>query len=151
MVAASIASVIAVSTIIGNLSIGFISDKIGGRLAFSACLVLAALALIWLLFAREIWGFYLFAVVFGLAVGGTNPLATMITAELFGLKYLGIVLGTVMLIGTVGGALGAPLAGVIFDVTESYSLAFSICIALCVLAVILSVILLRYRVEWNEA
>jgi MFS family permease len=151
MVAASIMSVIAVSTIIGNLSIGFISDKIGGRLAFSACLVLAALALVWLLFAEEIWMFYLFAVVFGLAVGGTNPLATMITAELFGLKYLGIVLGTVMLIGTVGGALGAPLAGVIFDITESYGLAFSICIILCVLAIILSVILLRYKVEWSEA
>lgn len=151
MVAASIASVIAVSTIIGNLAIGFISDKIGGRLAFSACLVLAALALVWLLFAEEIWGFYLFAVAFGLAVGGTNPLATMITAELFGLKYLGVILGTVMLIGTVGGALGAPLAGVIFDVTESYSLAFSICIALCVVAIILSVVLLRYRVGRSEA
>jgi MFS family permease len=151
MAAASIVSVIAVSTIIGNLSMGFISDRIGGRLAFSACLVLAALALIWLLFVREIWGFYLFAVVFGLAVGGTNPLATMVTAELFGLKYLGIVLGTVMLIGTVGGASGAPLAGVIFDITEGYSLAFSICIILCVMAIILSVILLRYKVELSEA
>jgi MFS family permease len=151
MAAASIASVIAVSTVIGNLSVGFISDKIGGRLAFSACLVLALLALVWLLFAEEIWEFYLFAVVFGLAVGGTNPLATMVSAELFGLKYLGIVLGSVLCIGAIGGALGAPLAGVIFDITESYNLAFSICIILCVLAIILSVVLLRYRVEWNEA
>ncbi len=151
IVAASIMSVIAGSTVIGNLSLGFISDKIGGRVAFSLCLALAVLALVWLLFAEETWMFYLFAVVFGLAVGGTNPLATMVTAELFGLKSLGVILGTVLLIGTVGGALGAPLAGIIFDMTESYSLAFSICIALCVMAIILSVVLLRYKVEWSEA
>jgi MFS family permease len=151
MAAASVASVIGVSTIIGNLFMGFIADKIGSRLAFSLCLVLAVLALAWLLFAEEIWGFYLFALVFGLAVGGTNALATMVTAELFGLKYLGLLLGIVMLAGTVGGALGAPLAGVIFDITKGYSLAFSICIILCVMAIILSVILLKCKVERDEA
>jgi MFS family permease len=144
-VAAGILSIIAGGSVIGRLSIGFISDKIGGRLALSACLTLAALALIWLLFAKEIWGLYIFAGVFGLAYGGIVPLEAALTAELFGLKSLGMILGGVMLFATVGGASGAPLAGSIFDATGSYSLALLICVILVVLAIILSLILLKTK------
>jgi MFS family permease len=151
MAAASILSIIAGSSIIGNLSMGFISDKVGGKIAFSACLAVATLSLIWLLFASETWMFYLFAVVFGLAWGGTSPLVTVVTAELFGLKSLGVILGSIMLIGTIGGSLGAPLAGIIFDKTESYSLAFSICVILSAIAIIFSLILLRYKAEGSKA
>ena len=151
MAAASILSIIAGSSVIGNLSMGFISDKIGGKIAFSACLAVATLSLIWLLFARETWMFYLFAVVFGLASGGTSPLVTVVAVELFGLKSLGVILGGVMLIATIGGSLGAPLAGIIFDKTESYGLAFSICVILSVLAIIFSVMLLRYKAEGSKA
>lgn len=148
--AASILSIISGSTIIGNLSTGFISDKSGGRLVFSSCLILVVVTLVWLLFAREIWMFYLFAVLFGLAVGGTNPLVTVVATELCGLKSLGVILGASMLIGTLGGALGATLAGTIFDLTGSYTLAFSICLVLSALAVVLSLILLRYKVEGRK-
>lgn len=151
MAAASILSIVAGSGVIGTLSMGFISDKIGGKIAFSACLVVATLALIWLLFARETWMFYLFAVVFGLASGGTSPLVTVVAVELFGLKSLGVILGSIMLIATIGGSLGAPLAGIIFDKTESYGLAFSICVILSAIAIIFSLILLRYKTEGSEA
>lgn len=148
--AASILSVIAGSSVVGNLSIGFISHKVEGKVVFSVCLAVATLSLVWLLFAREIWMFYLFAVVFGLTTGGTSPLVTVVTAELFGLKSLGAILGSIMLIATIGGSLGAPMAGIIFDKTESYGLAFSICIIFCVLATVFSVILLRYKAEGSK-
>jgi MFS family permease len=134
-------------SVIGNLTMGFLSDKIGGKMAFSACLVLGLVALVWLLFAREIWMFYLFAFVFGLVVGGTNPLTTVVSAELFGLKSLGAIFGGTMLVGTIGGSMGAIVAGSIFDLTESYTIAFLICIALTVVALILSLVILRYKVE----
>lgn len=146
MAAASIVSIIAASTIVGNLSMGFISDKTGGKPAFIACFILTMMALVWLLFTREIWMFYFFAVLFGLGVGGTNPLVTVVAAELFGLKSLGVIIGSAMLIGTIGGALGATLTGSIFDLSGSYILAFSICLVLSALAVIFSLILLRYKV-----
>jgi MFS family permease len=150
VVAASFLSVIAGASAFGRLSMGFISDRTGGRLALTVCLIMAILALIWFLFAREAWMFYLFAVVFGLAWGGLVPLTTVVAAELFGLKYLGALMGVMMLIGSAGGSLGAPLAGTIFDITGGYSLAFSICIALCALAIMFSVILLRYKVERSK-
>ena len=145
IVAASILSIITGLSIMGRLSIGFISDRVGGRLALSACFILMTLSLIWLLFAKEIWMFYLFAVVFGFAYGGIVPLFPVVPAELFGIKSLGIILGAIMFLGTIGGAIGAPLTGSIFDITGSYRLAFLICIAICTAAVILSLVLLRYK------
>ena len=143
VVAASILSIIAGSSVIGRLSMGFISDRIGARPALTACVVTLTLALIWLLFAKEIWMFYVFAVIFGIAYGGVIPTFTLVPAELFGLKFLGIIVATGMLLGTIGGAIGAPIAGSIFDVTGGYSLALLICVIIGALAIILSLILLK--------
>jgi len=145
IVAASILSIISAASMIGRFSLGFICDKIGARRALVACLVALTLALTWLLFAREIWMFYAFAVVFGVAYGGIVPTYTLITAELFGLSSLGIILATVMFCGTIGGAVGPFLAGSIFDVTGSYSLALLICMIIGALAIILSLILLKAK------
>jgi len=149
IIAASITSIIAGISIIGRLSMGFISDKIGGRLVLIAYIFLAALALIWLLFARETWMLYVFAVMFGLAFGGVILLETVITAELFGLSSLGVILGSLILFATIGAALGPLLAGSIFDITGSYSLAFLISVIISALAIILSLILLKAR-GWRE-
>ena len=146
IIAAGIMSIHAGVSVIGRLSMGFISDRIGGRLALSVSLITLTLALIWLPLAKEIWVFYIFAVVFGLAYGGVvPPLLTLLPAEFFGLKSLGIILGALNIFLTVGGSFGPPLAGSIFDVTGSYSLAFLIYIILSTLAFMLSLILLRSK------
>jgi MFS family permease len=105
------------------------------------------LAIIWLIFAEEMWMFYIFAVVFGIAQGGFITLLSVVTAELFGLVSLGAILGGITLFATIGDAIGAPIAGSIFDITGNYSLAFLIFGAVCAIALILSVILLRIRAK----
>ncbi len=145
IIAASIVSIIAGCSVIGQLSAGFISDKVGGRLLLVAGLFLATLALVWLLFAREIWMFYVFAVMLGLAFGGIVVLQIIITSELFGLSSLGMIFGGLTLFITIGEALGVPLAGSIFDITGSYSLAFLISVIISALAIILSLMLLKAK------
>ena len=145
IIAASITSIIAGCSVIGGLSTGFISDRIGGRLLLIACISSAALALLWLLFAKEIWMLYIFAVIFGVGLGGIGPLQVVVSAELFGIGSLGMIFGGLALFITVGAALGPPLAGSIFDIAGSYSLAFLICVIIGVLAIILSLILLKAR------
>jgi len=147
IVAASILSFLAGSSVIGRFSMGFISDKIGSRLALGLCLILSMLALVWLLFARETWALYLFAVPFGLAYGGIIPLLTVVPSELFGVKSLGTILGAFMLFSTIGSAFGAPIAGYIFDTTGSYRLALVILVIICTITVILGLILLRHRAK----
>ncbi|MFC1988902.1 MFS transporter [Chloroflexota bacterium] len=143
--AASIISIFAACRLVGNLAAGFFSDRIGGRLVLSGCLVLFTLALAWLLFTTETWMFYVFAVAFGLASGGIIPLLTVVPAELFGLRHLGAIFGFFFLFDTSGGMLGSPLAGLIFDINKSYHLAFGIDAIVGTLAIILSLILLRYK------
>jgi len=146
-IAASIISIIAATSLIGRNLIGFLCDKIGGRLTLTACMVIMTLSAIWLFFSRDAWAFYIFAVLFGIAYGGVMPLQTILSRELFGLRFLGVILAVFNVFTTTGGAIGSPLAGYIFDITGSYSLAFIICIILCVLAIILSLILLRTKDE----
>ena len=143
--AASILSITAGIGIIGRLGIGLIFDRIGGTLVLSACIGLATLAIIWLLFAKEIWMFYMFAAVFGFTQASFITLLPVVTAELFGLASLGTILGSVVLFATLGDALGATVTGSIFDITGSYSLAFLILGAICAAAVIPSLFLLRYK------
>jgi MFS family permease len=145
--AASILSVTAGIGIIGRLGIGFISDRVGGLSTLLACVGLTTLAIIWLIFAKEMWMFYIFAVVFGIAQGGFITLLSIVTAELFGLVSLGAILGGIVLFATIGDAIGAPIAGIIFDITGNYSLAFLIFGVICAMALILSVILLRSRAK----
>ncbi len=143
--AASIVSIWAATSLIGRNLAGFISDRIGPTPSIILHLTLMVVALAWLLFAREVWTFYVFAVVYGIAYGGVVPLQTLLTGELFGLRFLGTVMASLMVVGSVGGALGAPLAGTIFDMTGSYQLAFIICLIMAILAIILSVLLLRQQ------
>jgi len=145
MAAASILSIVAGSSVVGRLSTGLLSDRIGGRPALTGCLALVAFILVWLLFAGQVWAFWVFAVPFGLGFGGVAPLLTVVSAELFGVKSLGAIFGAVLFSGTLGGAIGPPLSGRIFDMTGSYDLAFTICVILAMLATILSLALLRWR------
>jgi len=143
--AAGIIAFLCASGIIGKLSIGFISDRIGIRLTFSIYLMAVTLALLGLLFAGEIWALYMFATVFGIGYGGVVAIPAAVTAELFGLKYLSMIFAGLMLVGRVGQALGPILAGSLFDITGNYTLAFLICVILSALSVLLSLILLRYK------
>jgi len=143
--AAGILSVIAGCSVISRASIGFVADKLGAKRSLTLCLVVATLALGWLIITRELWAFYVFAVAFGLAYGGVIPLATLVPSELFGTKSLGVILGALMLYSTVGGAGGAPFAGYVFDTTGSYDATLPILAVVSLIALLLAIVLLKRR------
>jgi len=122
--AATFLSVQGVTNIIGKISMGFISDRIGRRISLTISLSLASLALFWLSVATEPWMFYVFAVFWGFSYGSWIPMFPAITGDLFGVTSLGGIFGWVTLGNAVGGAAGAFLAGVIFDNVQSYTIVF---------------------------
>ena len=150
IVAAGMLSIAAGSSIVGRLTIGLIADRVGGRLTLSFCVILITLSLLCLLFIHDVWMFYVFSVIFGFGYGGIILLVTIVTAELYGLSSLGMMLGLFAFYDTAGGILGPPLAGSIFDATRSYSLALLICVILGVLAIILSLALLKAK-GWRDS
>ena len=95
----------------------------------------------WLIQASNLWMLLLFAVIFGFAYGGLVALESPMTAELFGMKAHGAILGVVHFGATIGGAISAPLAGRIFDITGGYQSAVVVFAALSVAGIILASLL----------
>jgi MFS family permease len=141
--AAATLSIIAGISIVGRLSGGPISDRIGLRKVASVSLVLVTLAMLILVTSQSSWSFYVFTLVFGLGYGLFIILESAMPAELFGTRSLGTIMATLGLFAMTGSAIGRTVAGTIYDTTGSYQSAFLLSTALAVVAIILSLVLLR--------
>jgi MFS family permease len=129
-------------SIVGRIVLGSAADRFGNRQVFIIGFILMAATLFWLVSAKEVWGLYLFAAVFGFAFGGCATSESPLVAGLFGLSSHGLILGVINLLGfTFGAAVGPLIAGHIFDITSSYQLAFIVCAAMSVVGLILTVLL----------
>jgi MFS family permease len=128
--------------IIGNVVLGgIIGDRIGDRKAFMIGAVLMAASLFWLVPARQVWILYLFAVVFGIGLGGVGTSESPLIARLFGLSSHGLIYGAVVLSWTFGGAVGPIVIGYMCDILGNYQSAFLLCAVVSVLGFILLVVL----------
>lgn len=136
--AATILAIIGGLSIPGRLVMGTVADRIGNKTAIIITLTLISAALFWLLAAKELWMFYLFAIVFGFAYGGLVSIESPLIAELFGLSSHGVIFGAIHSISTIGGAIGPVLAGRIFDITGSYQTAFLINAVVTVIGLIVA-------------
>jgi MFS family permease len=125
--AATILSAIGIVSIGAKLVIGNLGDKIGNIKANIIALFLLCLSFIWLLFSTELWMFYIFACIFGVAYGGYAALQSPLIAEFFKLRAHGTIFGLAMFGAFSGGGLGSLVAGEVFDVNGSYSPAFIVC------------------------
>ncbi len=124
MVSAGLLAIIGGFSIVGRLVIGGISDRVGPRNLLPVTFIIMALMLFSLTLSKDPLIFYLFAIIFGFAYGGSVPLIPAITARYFGLSAMGSILGTIMFGGIIGGGIGPWLTGYIHDLTESYNIAF---------------------------
>ena len=139
--AANILAVMGGIGIPGNYVLGSVADRIGNRRVFIICFIAIAATFFLLLLARELWMLYLFAVIFGFALGGMSASESPLVASLFGLSSHGLIYGVLSMGFTVGASVGPFLTGYIFDVTGSYQLAFLVCIAIGIIGIILAAVL----------
>jgi len=149
-VAAGVLAAIGGISMAGRFVTGIAIDRIGNRLSMIICFILLILVLLWLQLARELWMFYLFAVVYGIAHGGLFTIISPIVAEYFGVRSHGALFGIVFFSSMVGGAMGPVIAGHIFDTTGSYSLAFWTSTAVAAFALLLVLSLRQTRLNVKE-
>jgi len=135
--AATVLSVAGGATLAGRILLGMASDRIGRKRAAIICVLIKAGAMLWLLWAQEMWMFYLFALVFGLAWGGMGPVMAAIIGDTFGLGRMGAILGVLDAGFNAGAAVGPIIGGVIFDIKQSYSLSFLMGMALILVTSVL--------------
>ncbi len=98
----------------GKFLAGFFSDKLGAVrvIVFCALLMFAAsLVLFWLTASTAL----LFLLPFALGYGGTFVLLQRLTADLFGRREAGKILGAITMIEVIGAAIGGRITGYLAD------------------------------------
>ena len=124
--AAGVLSLMGGSAVAGRLLMGIASDRVGRKLTVIICTLLQVGAMVWLIWAQDLWMFYLFAVVFGFAYSGLASSGGALVSDMFRLDNIGVIFGLLEISFGIGAAIGPILGGLIFDATSSYSIAYLI-------------------------
>lgn len=133
---ADILSLILFSSIIGRLFMGWLADRIAKKYVMILIYLLVASAIPLLYFASSPDIIYVFAFLFGLALGGDYMIIPLMTAEIFGIKILGRVMGIILTTDVMSDALSPILVGWLRDKSGSYFTGFAALIALAVVGAI---------------
>ena len=125
----------AVSTIT-RFAVPVVSDQVGSKWAMACCFTLQTLPLLMLLVAHDAWVFYVFAVLFGIGLGGEMSAFPIINRQYYGDAPSGTTYGWQTLGGGMGMALGPLLGGYLWDVTGGYNAAVVLSFGLSLVGVI---------------
>ncbi len=119
--AAKIASLILTASLIGRLSMGWLADRWAKKHVMLLIYLLVAGSLPILLLASTPGAITLFAIVFGIGLGGEYMVIPLMAAELFGVRVLGRAMGIVLAADGVAEAVTPVLVGRMRDVSGSYA------------------------------
>jgi MFS family permease len=135
-VAATGVTILFMGGLIGKVISGQLAESFGRKQILLVSLVLMLSGSIGLVVA-VVEGSELFVwiglVGFGFGWGGIYTLIQLLSADLFGLRSLGKILGAVNVLDTMGGAAGPVLTAILFDRTGSFLVSFGvITVMLCI-------------------
>jgi len=131
-------ALIGLFNIFGSYGAGVLGGKLPKRHVLAAIYFLRSIAISLFLWIPITPGsVYVFAAVMGLLWLSTVPLTNAIVAQVFGVRYLGMLSGLVFFSHQVGSFLGVWLGGKLFDATGSYDTVWVICILLGVVSALI--------------
>jgi len=120
LAAAGALGISGLTSIIGRVGTGMVSDRVGAKRTLVTGLILQAVTIFLYIFARDAGTLYALAMVFGVAYGGVMPLYAVVTREYFGDRAMGTAYGGVFFISCIGMGIGSYAGGVIHDLLGSY-------------------------------
>jgi MFS family permease len=126
--AAAVASLTLVASLAGRVGMGWLADRVPKKNVMLLIYLLVAISLPILLLATSRSGILLYAVIFGIGLGGEYMVIPLMAAELFGVRVLGRAMGLILAADGVAEALAPVLVGRLRDVSGSYSSAFMVLI-----------------------
>lgn len=124
--AAGIVTTFAGVGIAARVFFGAVVDRVGGKRVMAIGCFFLGISLLGISATRSVGLYYAFATVFGLGFGASISSFSPLTAQLFGLRFHGVIFGVATFGATIGSGIGPLIAGAIFDATNSYSPAFII-------------------------
>lgn len=128
--AAYVLSLVLVSSLVGRLLMGWLADRFPKKYVMLLIYLIVACSIPLLFMASNRPFLYLFAVLFGIGLGGDYMIIPLMAAELFGVKVLGRLMGVVLTADGVAEALAPVIVAKTRDTSGSYAMGFSILIVL---------------------
>jgi sugar phosphate permease len=143
--AAAVASMTLAASLVGRLGMGWLADRFAKKHVMVLIYLLVAGSLPILLYASSPGAIMVFAVIFGIGLGGEYMVIPLMAAELFGTRVLGRAMGIVISADGVAEALAPVLVGRLRDLSGSYVTGFSALIGFALAGVIAISLLPRRR------
>jgi MFS family permease len=106
------------------LIVGSVSDRMERKTILGVVYIVRAVAFLMLIFLPGSLAIWLFAIIGGMSWLATVPLTSSLTADVYGIRNLGMLGGLINMVHQIGGALAVILFGLAFDALGTYDFAF---------------------------
>jgi sugar phosphate permease len=143
--AAGVASLTLAASLVGRLTMGWLADRWPKKRVMLLIYLLVASSIPILLYASTRGAVTLFALVFGVGLGGEYMVIPLMAAELFGTRVLGRAMGIVLAADGVAEATAPVLVGHLHDTSGSYVTGFSVLIGFALVGAVAIAMLPRGR------
>ncbi len=132
--AAQVMSLVLLSSLVGRILMGFLADLINRKYVMILIYTIVGLTIPLLMVPDFPGRIILFAVIFGIGLGGDYMIIPLMAGDLFGVKALGRIMGIILVADGVAESLFPMLVGALYNgVSKSYATGFIVLI--CVAAV----------------
>lgn len=123
------ATLITASSLFGRLGWLLIADRVNPRHSAALSFLLSAGGMFFLIYADNVVMMVLWALSFGVGIGGMDPMTSLVWARFFGRRFLGSIRGFVTMTNMVSTAGSPLLVAAVFESTGTYRPAFIILLA----------------------
>jgi MFS family permease len=134
--AAYVMSLVLISSLCGRLLMGWLADRFPKKYVMLLIYLIVAGSLPLLFVASKPFALYLFAVLFGIGLGGDYMIIPLMAAEIFGVRIMGRLMGIVLTADGIAEALAPNIVARLSDKYHTYAGAFCVLIALAVIGAI---------------
>jgi MFS family permease len=136
--AANIMSVVLLSSLVGRVAMGWLSDIINRKYVMMLIFFIVALAIISTFLPPFPGRIYVFAAIFGIGLGGDYMIIPLMAGDLFGVRALGRTMGIILVADGIAESFFPVLVGFLYnEETKSYALGFSILIVVALLGLVI--------------
>jgi hypothetical protein len=143
--AASIASLLGAASITGRLCIGFLLDRIQGRLVAAICVCFPIVGVSLLVEnPGSVPAACAAVLIVGLSLGAELDIMAYLTSRYFKVESFGLMFGTLGGLITLAGGVGPMILNAVYDATHSYGPALLCAIPICLISALLFLLLGPY-------
>ena len=136
--AAQVMSFVLLSSLAGRVLMGFLADLISRKYVMILIYMIVAFAIPLLLVPDFPGRVYIFAIIFGIGLGGDYMIIPLIAGDLFGIKALGRTMGIILVADGIAESVFPMLVGSLYnEISKSYAVGFIVLICVATLGAVI--------------